>query len=559
MTPAQAAADPDVAARPFAFCFVRHPLRWAASVWRHEMEFGWREADAVPHDNFTDFLRWLLETRPEGPCTASVAPYLDHCHFVGKLETLSQDLCAALTKAGETFDPAALDVPPVNASSNATIRSACVAPRELLSAVLEADAAFCRRFGYGGVPPELVGESVGSPWPKLRVRRPGTADQALSLSRPQFTYRLEDGCEVRGDPDRQRLQWALIKAIDGLDAPGRTAVVSEVDAYAAYLLAAKPGSDVTFVPADARVTPTRLKSQLLDQPAILDFQSFHEDDAEEDFDTIMLLDSADLSAALEGELLMTARRLKPGGRLVLAASVLRTDAQVSTTFDADWSERRGCRLVYRSLAEWRTVLGNCGFEDVEVIDEFDEAAQDARQRSAEALSAALGSDPACLLGQALLGARRASGDRPAEMRDMWVRRRLLSMDAAYDSLPAVVEARFLMLERQVETERLRRAQAEQGVVDREADLVLARCETQAQRVEMDFLADKLRRTEQQRLAVQVELDELKALVSRLGAGPAALNQGLDVAANDAVGANASAPLRWALGFLPGRKASAQAS
>jgi hypothetical protein len=522
------------------------------------MEFGWREADAVPHDNFADFLRWLLRAYPGGPCSAAMAPYFDHCRFVGKIETLSRDLGAALTQAGETFDPSMLDAPSVNISSNAAIRQACVAPHDLLSAVLDADASFCRQFSYSGVPPELVGEHSGSPWPKLQLKPSARTDVALALSRPIFTYRLDDEAHVRGDPVEQRLQWALIKAIEDLETPGRVAVVSEVDPYPAVLLAAKPGAQVTFVPADRLVTPARLMSHLRDQPAVVDFQSFHAADKEEDFDTIMLVDSAEISGAIEGELLLTAQRLNIGGRLLLVAPVLLIDEAFGTTFKVDWNMRGGSRVAYRSLPEWRVLLANCGFEDMEIVDQFDEAPPPTRQPHVETLADALGVDPAHLLGKALLSARR-SGERSDNMRDLCVRRRLLSIRAAYASLPAAVEARFLMLEREVETERLRRTQAEQGVADREADLLVARRELHALLVDLDFAAERLRRADHERLLVQTQLDQLRTLVSQLGVSPPALTQGQELPVNDSFAGSALASLRPALRLLPERKVSAQAS
>jgi len=485
-------------------------LEWAASVWRHEMEFGWREVDAAPADNFADFLRQLLTTYPTGPCTAAMAPYIDHCSFIGKLETLSRDLGMALREAGEVFDPAVLDVAPVNVSSNPMIRGACVAPHDLLAAFLEADAAFCERFGYADVPMKLVGAFEGSPWPKLRSNPAQSADPALPLSRTRYAYQLDDGSKTQGDPCEQRLQWALVKAINGVERPGRTAVVSEVDPYAAHLLSAKPGARVTFVPADERVTPKRLMLHLDGQPAVVDFRSFHTPEVEEDFDTIMLLDSADLSGALEGELLLTAKRVKPGGELLLVAPMLWTDLAISTTFDADSTERQGQKLVYRSLAEWRTVLGNCGFEAVTLVDSFDDPPPDTLLLEVESLATALGVDPGHLLGKAVLSARRSTGERPAAARDLWVRRRMLNLAEGYDSLPAAVEARLLMLESQVKTERLRRAQAEQGVIDRGTELLAARRDAHALLVELDFHVDELRRAREQHQSAQAELDILKA-------------------------------------------------
>jgi hypothetical protein len=498
------------------------------------MEFGWREVDAKPTECFTTFLRQLMEAYPGGPCGAAMAPYVDHCNFVGKLETASHDLAAALTQAGEGFDPAALEVAPMNASSNPAIRRACVTPLDVLETFMQADAGFCARFGYESVPQELVGAPAPSPWPKLRSKRWRPDGTALPLSRTRFAYHLDDGSKIGGDPDHQRLQWGLIKSIQGIENPGRTAVVSEVDPFAAHLLASKPGAEVTFVPADARVRPQRLIAHLRVQPTVTDFRSFHETDAHEDFDTIMLVDSAELSGALEGELLLTVKRLKPGGQLLLVAPVLHADVAVSTTFDADAVGRRGCMVVYRSLADWRTVLANCGFEAVEILDSFHHIPPPSLSHQVETLAEGLRADPAHLLGTVVLSARRrASVESTEAMRDLWVRRKLIDLGCAYDSLPAVIEARLLMLESQVRTERLWRVQAEQGVADREAQMLAERKEAEAERVELKYAIDRARRVQAESKSIKAELEELRGLLNQLGCDPKALAAGLEVAANDA--------------------------
>lgn len=487
------------------------------------MEFGWREVDAKPTDSFAIFLRQLMEAYPSGACAAAMAPYVDHTSFVGKLERIADDLDQALTMAGETFDPDALRVEPVNTSSSPAIIKACVAPLALLEAFMQADAAFCERFSYRDVPKSLVGAPISSPWPKLKSKRRSADDSALPLSRTRFVYHLDDGSRVGGNPDYQRLQWSLIQTLNGLERPGRTAVISEIDPFPAYLLAAKPGAGVTFVAADVRVHPQRAPSHLKISPEMTDFRTFHKAPEEADFDTIVLVDSAELSGALEGELLLTAKRLKPGGQLLLVAPVLHVDAAISTTFNAENVGRQGCMTVYRSLAEWRTVLGNCGFEAMEVTDSFDHAPPEAIGPSVEALAHTFSVDPAHLLGKVMLTARRRADHLPTMMRDLWIRRQLMDIDCAYDSLPSVIEARLLMLEDQVRTERLWRARAEQGVADREAQMRTERQEAEADKIALSYSVDQARRAQAEKQAVQAELDNLRALVSHLGADPKILN------------------------------------
>ena len=131
LTPQDVASDEDVSSRKNRFCFVRHPLDWAASVWRHEMEFGWSDSElsrAASADDFPSFLRKLLRAYPNGPCTQTMKPYLDGCPFVGKLERIAEDLACALSGAGEVFEAKCLAAPPLNQSSIPELVDADVTP-----------------------------------------------------------------------------------------------------------------------------------------------------------------------------------------------------------------------------------------------------------------------------------------------------------------------------------------------------------------------------------------------------------------------------------------------
>jgi len=488
------------------------------------MEFGWSDSEltsVAADENFASFLEKLLAAYPDGPCRHAMRPYVDHCTFIGRLESIASDLAEALTQAGEVFDPLVLTAPPINESSIAALREACVAPAELLEKFLEAETDFCKRFEYHGVPRAMVGQCGGGAWPKLPSRaavqlsHDPAAD--LQLTRTRFTYHLDDGLVVGGGHE-QRLQWAIVEAIDRCENPGRCAVVVETDPYAAYLLAAKPQADVTFVPADERVIPRRLMNRLGDSIAIRDFRAFHASGDDEAFDTIVLVDSGDISAALEGELIMTRSKLKPGGALLLVAPVLKTDIPISTTFADGLTPRRGCKLIYRSLSDWRTVLENCGYTAIEVLDSFGEAPDEPLRDQVEELAARLKLDPAHLLGKALIKVERPSAGAearaPSEARELWIRRQILYLEGAYDSLPSAIEARLLMLEAQAQSERMRRERAEQGMADREQELLAARRQIHSLATEADYGRELIRQAREVQRATEAELEALRTLIHR---------------------------------------------
>jgi len=94
----------------FAFTFVRHPLDWYKSHW------SWRTSEYPPQrrtsvldrlmkDDFDEYLENILVLFPEGFLTKLYRYYLtDEVDFVGKTESLEDDLVKALKLAGEPFD-----------------------------------------------------------------------------------------------------------------------------------------------------------------------------------------------------------------------------------------------------------------------------------------------------------------------------------------------------------------------------------------------------------------------------------------------------------------------
>jgi tetratricopeptide (TPR) repeat protein len=99
----------------FICCFVRNPLTWYASYWGYRMAGGWRTAYTLDarcqHESFRQFIRSAVAELPgfltryfeeyTGPLGASI-------DFVGRQESLADDLVRALEMAGEDFDEVAI-------------------------------------------------------------------------------------------------------------------------------------------------------------------------------------------------------------------------------------------------------------------------------------------------------------------------------------------------------------------------------------------------------------------------------------------------------------------
>jgi len=92
-----------------AFGFVRHPLTWYESYWRHRMSTGRDDSSVIDEkcrsDDFLGFLGNVLSKLPAGylgrTFEAMLGANYGDCQFVGRFENLTADLVSALSFFGE--------------------------------------------------------------------------------------------------------------------------------------------------------------------------------------------------------------------------------------------------------------------------------------------------------------------------------------------------------------------------------------------------------------------------------------------------------------------------
>lgn len=94
----------------FSFCFVRHPMAWYKSYWCYVVKIDYLNMK-FPLDRFCwddvfeKFVVNVLEKFPDGFVKELYQCYdLDNMDFIGKQESLADDLIRALTLAGEDFN-----------------------------------------------------------------------------------------------------------------------------------------------------------------------------------------------------------------------------------------------------------------------------------------------------------------------------------------------------------------------------------------------------------------------------------------------------------------------
>ena len=142
---------------PFVGTFVRHPLEWYASAWCFWMEkrrFP-RELDEpkVECNDFEQFIRNCMEVEPGGYVSTLYERFTGTepgaVSFIGRQETLENDLIRLLRLAGEDFDERALRETPLR--NIQASRDENVFPGysyELARTVIRYERRAMERFGY---------------------------------------------------------------------------------------------------------------------------------------------------------------------------------------------------------------------------------------------------------------------------------------------------------------------------------------------------------------------------------------------------------------------------
>ena len=139
----------------FTLAFVRHPLDWWCSFWAYRMRTGWVDGHAIDSvarsEDFNEFASLVAERLPghlEERFNLYVGPIDLPISFVGRYESLVDDLVRALELAGEQFDEVALRAhPPVNRNDYAAHRPGY--RPEVAARLAASERAVIDRF-YGG-------------------------------------------------------------------------------------------------------------------------------------------------------------------------------------------------------------------------------------------------------------------------------------------------------------------------------------------------------------------------------------------------------------------------
>jgi hypothetical protein len=138
----------------FTVAFVRHPWSWWRSYWLFKRTHGWdfnNHVDIACMDNV--FERYMVNVADKFPghCTSVFQQFVGYdateIEYVGRFESLVDNLVAALELAGEPFDEQHLrDTAVVNAGDYNLFSTHCSV--EVRQRVLDAEHNIMARFNY---------------------------------------------------------------------------------------------------------------------------------------------------------------------------------------------------------------------------------------------------------------------------------------------------------------------------------------------------------------------------------------------------------------------------
>ncbi len=142
----------------FSFCFIRHPVEWYKSFWCYRLKTGHLSTkfplDSLWDDSFEKFVSNVLREYPGGFVTELYQCYVgenaDKLDFIGKQETLANDLVKALTLAGEDFNEEDLRHTRLRnvSAGHPEYKNMCVLTKETQSMVLDSEKWVINQF-YG--------------------------------------------------------------------------------------------------------------------------------------------------------------------------------------------------------------------------------------------------------------------------------------------------------------------------------------------------------------------------------------------------------------------------
>lgn len=352
-------------------CFIRHPLTWIRSLWVHETQFGWANAELAPTNefgSFDEYLNEMVDRYPTGTCSYYFRPFLDVATHVGKYEKLHADSYRILTECGFSVPPQLPYSDPINVSSPDRIFRVAKASLSTLEKYLQTESEFLRQYGYSAsIPRDYIvakDKPVDFWFPNFPATQ--TCQSQPPPSSTTNTFRLSDGTTWPGARYYRRTQLAFIEALNrrSVEGLGDFCELGAGDGFYVFL-AEQLGASAMIGVSLAENASATTASQYFCSKAHFDTGNPVSYSSQRCFDTILIRDQLSHTPWPHLLLLSAKRLLKSGGQLILGSLVFKhmTDAPVSlmVTDDLLTVLPTTCPFLM-SEAYLRHLFVQCGFQ-----------------------------------------------------------------------------------------------------------------------------------------------------------------------------------------------------
>lgn len=352
-------------------CFIRHPLTWIRSLWIHETQFGWTNADFAPANEFGSFDEYIEEITgkyPNGICSYYFKPFLDAATHVGRYESLQADSSRILQECGFSVSSEWPYSQPINVSSPDGIVRAAKARLSTLERYLQTEFEYCRKHGYDvSIPSAFVvdGDEPVRSWFPMFPAAEAPRPQPLPSSTTN-TFWFSDKGTWPGARYYRRTQLAFIEAINrrAREGLGEFCELGAGDGYYVFLAEAL-GAFAPIGISLAENANAAIIRQYLSSAAHFDTGNPVSYSSQRDFHTILIRDQLNHTPWPHLLLLNAQRMLKDGGQLILGSLVFahKSNAPVSIMVTEDlWTVLPKTCPNLMSEAYLRQIFVQCGLQ-----------------------------------------------------------------------------------------------------------------------------------------------------------------------------------------------------
>ena len=434
-------------------------------------------------------------------------PYMEAANFIGRQESIREDLARILKDVGEEIDPAFLSLPPINSSNVERIKRATCAPEALLHAVMDAERAFCETFEYTSIPEHLIAEQAPGVWPLLE-RNEQSEDKniemkiARGLVAVRFDYHWNSGHFDANIPGVRKIQWAALESLTTHFSENKNcAVITANEPYLAIYLS-QSGKDVDLFTEKSTDDSQSLIDFFKNDINKRTFSDLCDPENFERYDGIALFQYAQDDRMFDAMLTSAWQCLRPGGTILIeVGTILNINFAIKMRLPHPKFD-----MVYRSL-EYISDILKIDIKDIIITSKWIESCDDSCRDALEKISDSFNKSSQDFISHSIISIKKSNPVSEISPLDI----SYLSNNVIVESLPMSARIKISEFDRIMIENRTMRDRFFSTIGDRERDLASERkahIATTIEAAKMTSLINELRREN------EILLNNIRDLISQ---------------------------------------------